>query len=96
MRARIVATSVAPQTSAIRVQGRCSSEAALSSPRSCRPMSRKTTFSRTNCTVRQLLFSAMRELAVCSLAELCPSSSPQTTTASTPEAWISSAGRKAT
>ena len=58
-------------------------------------MSRKTTFSSRNCTVRQLMFSAMRELADCSTGARWPSSSPATTTASTPEAWICSAGRNA-
>ena len=64
--------------------------------RICSPISRNTTFSSRNCTVRQLTFSAMREPADCSTGALWPRIRPVTTTASTPEAWISSAGRNAT
>ena len=48
-------------------------------------------FSRTNAMVRQLIRSAIRDWAVCRIGALCPSSRPATTTAITPEAWISSA-----
>ena len=41
--------------------------------------------------VRQLIRSAIRDWAVCRIGALWPSSSPATTTAITPEAWISSA-----
>ena len=41
--------------------------------------------------VRQLIRSAIRDCAVCRIGALCPSSRPATTTAITPEAWISSA-----
>ena len=64
-------------------------------PRSCRPISAKTTFSSRNPIVRQLVFSAMRDEADCSTGDRWPSTRPVTTTASTPEAWISSAGRNA-
>ena len=46
--------------------------------------------------MRQLVFSAIREAAVCSIGDLCPSNRPVTTTASTPEAWMASAGTNAT
>ena len=41
--------------------------------------------------VRQFSRSAIREVAVCRTGERWPSSRPATTTASTPEPWISSA-----
>ena len=59
----------------------------------CRPMSRKTAFSRTNWIVAQLRRSAMRDWAVWKYIDLCPSSTPAVTTASTPDACTSSAGR---
>ena len=45
--------------------------------------------------VRQLIRSAIRDCAVCTIGALWPSSRPATTTATTPEAWISSAAMKA-
>ena len=44
--------------------------------------------------MRQLIRSAIRDCAVCRIGALWPSSRPATTTATTPEAWISSAARK--
>ena len=41
--------------------------------------------------VRQFIRSAIRDEAVCSTGERCPSSSPATTTAITPDALIASA-----
>ena len=41
--------------------------------------------------VRQFIRSAIRDWAVCRIGALCPSSRPATTTATTPDAWISSA-----
>ena len=41
--------------------------------------------------LRQFIRSAIRDCAVCRIGDLCPSSSPATTTLITPEAWISSA-----
>ena len=41
--------------------------------------------------MRQFIRSAMRDWAVWRIGALWPSSSPATTTAITPEAWISSA-----
>ena len=49
-------------------------------------MSRKTTFSRTKAIVRQVMLSVSRERDVWMTGALCPSSSPATTTAITPEA----------
>ena len=46
--------------------------------------------------VRQFSRSAMREPAVCRIGDLWPSSRPATTTASTPDPWISSAATYAT
>ncbi len=60
---------------------------------SCSPMSRNTAFSSRNAMVRQLVCSDIREAADCSTGDLWPSSRPVTTTASTPLAWIASAGR---
>ena len=62
---------------------------------SCRPMSRKTAFSRTKVTVVQLIRSASREDELCSRGALWASSRPAVTTASTPEASSDSAGTKA-
>ena len=52
-------------------------------------------FSRTHETVRQIVRSARRDCAVWMIGALCPSSRPATTTATTPEAWSSSASRYA-
>ena len=46
------------------------------SSRTCNPISRNTTFSSRNCTVRQLMFSAMRERADCSARRLVPEQQP--------------------
>ena len=54
---------------------------------------RKTTFSRMNWIVVQLIRSLTREDAFCTMGDLWPSSSPATTTASTPDPWSCSAGR---
>ncbi len=55
--------------------------------RICMPSMRKTTFSRMNWIVVQLIRSLTREDAFCTIGDLCPSSSPATTTASTPDPW---------
>ena len=44
--------------------------------------------------VRQFIRSAMRDCAVCTIGALWPRSRPATTTAMTPDAWISSAAMK--
>ena len=59
--------------------------------RACRPISRNTELSSRNAMLRQFIRSAIRDCAVCRIGDLCPSSSPATTTLITPEAWISSA-----
>ncbi len=66
----------------------------------CRPISRKTAFSRTYEIVVQLVRSNSRDDADWMRGDLCPSTTPATTTASTPDGcesrpwmWISSAGR---
>ena len=48
-------------------------------------------FSRMQAMVRQFIRSAMRDCAVWMIGALCPSRSPATTTATTPDAWTSSA-----
>ena len=50
-------------------------------------------FSSRNWIVLQLIRSVSREVALCTRGDLCPSSSPQATTAMTPDACASSAGR---
>ena len=59
----------------------------------CRPMTRKTAFSSRYWIVVQLIRSASRDGAVWISGALWPSSTPAMTTARTPEAWMSSAGR---
>ena len=96
MRTTIVAASTAPQTRAMRPVLRSESATSSRIGRIWSPISRKTTFSSMNCTVRQLVLSARRDAADCSTGALWPSSRPVTTTASTPDASMASAGRKAT
>ena len=59
----------------------------------CRPMSRKTAFSRTKVTADQFVRSDNRDGALCSTGALWARSRPAVTTASTPEEPTSSAGR---
>ncbi|MCY1243088.1 hypothetical protein D9M72_560910 [compost metagenome] len=61
--------------------------------RTCKPISRNTEFSSRNCTVFQLLRWLSRAAPLGMDGALVPITSPVTTTASTPEAWIASAGR---
>ena len=56
-------------------------------------MTRKTAFSSRYWIVVQLIRSASRDWAVWINGALWPSRTPAMTTARTPEAWISSAGR---
>ena len=87
----MTATSVATQAVTIVAVLRGLSETSRTIQLVCRPMSRKTAFSSRNANVRQLRRSAIRDDGVCSSGALWPSARPATTTASTPEAWISSA-----
>lgn len=59
----------------------------------CSPMTRKTAFSRMYWIVPQLIRSAMRAGAVCTVVARWARSTPATTTARTPEEPMSSAGR---
>ncbi len=95
MRTVIVATRTARQMTVSSVVENSSSCAARTTCATCSPISRKTAFSRTNCTVAQLVCSDSRDAADCSTGDLWPSSNPVTTTASTPLAWMASAGRYA-
>ena len=95
-RAAIVAARTATQVTTISSPDRLVFEMPSMTVRSSRPISRNTAFSSRNAIVRQLVFSAMREAAVCSFGDLWPSNSPVTTTASTPDACIASAGMNAT
>ena len=60
---------------------------------SCRPTSRNTSPSRRNRISRQNAVTWSREAADSSVGSLCPMPRPVTTTATTPEAWISSAAK---
>ena len=91
----MTAPSVAAHSATIRPMPRSLSTAPSMIHQACRPMSRKTVFSRTNEIIRQLSRSAIRDCAVCRTGALWPSSSPATTTAITPEAWTSSAATNA-
>ena len=55
--------------------------------RICMPSIRKTTFSRMNWIVDQLIRSLTRDDAFWTIGDLWPRSSPATTTASTPDPW---------
>ena len=90
-RSRTVAAIAAAHTPTIRPRESVLSPTSAKIHRACRPISRNTVFSSRNEIVRQLSRSEIRDEAVCSTGALCPSSRPATTTASTPEAWISSA-----
>ena len=61
--------------------------------RTCSPMSRKTVFSSRNWIVSQLIRSFSLEVASWMTGALCPRISPVVTTAITPEACSSSAGK---
>jgi len=56
-------------------------------------MMRNTAFSRRYWIVVQLTRSAIRDWADWITGALCPRRTPQTTTARTPDAWTTSAGR---
>jgi hypothetical protein len=58
----------------------------------CRPMSKKTAFSRRKVMLAQLIRSDSREEALCRTGALCANSKPAMTTARTPEPWTFSAG----
>ncbi len=92
-RARITAARTTAQTATSRASDSEPARALATTCFTCRPMSRKTAFSSRNCTVDQLIRSDSRDEADCSVGALCPRTMPVTTTASTPEACASSAGR---
>ena len=94
-RATTVAANTAAQTATMRPVPRSLSPASESRPGSCRPITRKTAFSSTKATVRQVIASVTRADAVCTRGERWARVSPVTTVARTPEACTSSAGRKA-
>ena len=91
MRSTITATRVEPQTTATMPAVTSPPNASRMIVRACRPISRNTELSSRNAMLRQVSRSAIRDCAVCRTGDLCPSSSPATTTLITPEAWISSA-----
>ena len=91
MRSATTPARVAAHTATIRPADSGLSPTSSNSHWACRPMSRKTVFSRTKAMVRQFIRSAMRDCAVCRIGALWPRSRPAITTAITPEAWISSA-----
>ena len=91
IRSTITPTSTAAQISSTRPTGSSPASTSAMIQRACRPISRNTVLSSRNAMLDQLVRSAIRDCAVCRIGALCPSSSPATTTAITPLAWISSA-----
>ena len=90
-RSTTTATNVDTHSSTTSCRGTPLASTSAMIQRACRPISRKTEFSSRNEMVRQFSRSAIRDVAVCRMGALCPSSRPAITTASTPEPWISSA-----
>lgn len=90
-RTPITVTRTAPQMRAIQPSGRSELSTSWTIQFVCSPISRKTAFSSRNEMAPQVVRSAIRDGAVWMMGALCPSSSPATTTAMTPEASTDSA-----
>jgi hypothetical protein len=95
MRSTITTSNVSAATATICPRGRVLDARSSTMPRTCMPIRKNTAFSSRNWMVAQLVRSNTRDVADWMTGALCPSSRPATTTASTPDASISSAGKYA-